>query len=544
MAPVGASHSDAALDGTVAEREKISQSWTSNVLTVTIILASIGWSVWGSFATQLPTDSVGILSSKYCGVWSLKAGAGEAARADDALIRSRKERRAGDYARACYGNRSVNSPSQCSLFSNQTIGYHSKRIPCPFVKKSMCAGNGLDDAIRFWTDPVDASIIGVNVDQRPKFKHTTICAPLNIDQGFVRKVTPADPQDDDIYQYYLGPVDGGQANFTFRTVGDPFYTRIPAYSVSTYESTPYGPDYDYWDPSADLDLDQAVVTQRGDRFMTILFISSCHIIYRGHSDDPIFPATLPHPENSGRYRNGDVRARPLVCIDWNEVCLRDDLCHTVEDEYPPKENPGYTVAYEFTRSALREATVYRSIKARLGNALIANERLADYESFRLPRDQWVEESEALFQTSLARIQWDAFDVAVGAGHDAEYYTDITPRWARNEKMCGMYKVQLPQGYANINFWPNFWICFSIALVVFLGCESPWGDFDDDLRPHFKGRPLFFDLIGIGICWLKRKVDGKLQKPQPPTAAAAAPPSAQSHPGQLQIEWPQQHMAQR
>lgn len=210
---------------------KIGRSWTSNGLTFVIILGSIGWSVWSSFATQLPTDSLGILSSKHCGMWSLEAGAGEAARADDALIRSRKERRAGEYARACYGNRSVNSPAQCSSFGNQTIRYHSKRIPCPFVEKSMCAGNGFDDAVLFWTDPVDASIVGVNVDRRPKFKHTTICAPLNIDQGFVRKVTPADANNDDIYEYYLGPVDGGEVNFTFRTEGDPFDTRIPVYSV-------------------------------------------------------------------------------------------------------------------------------------------------------------------------------------------------------------------------------------------------------------------------------------------------------------------------
>jgi hypothetical protein len=201
------------------------------LVTYATILASIGWSVWSSFATQLPTDSLGLLSSKQCGVWSLKAGAGEAARADDALIQSRKERRAGEYARACYGNRSANSPTQCSLFSNQTIGYHSKRISCPFIKKSMCAGNTLDDAMQYWTDPVDASVIGVNVDQRPKFKHTTICVPLNIDEGFVRKITPADPNDYDVYEYYLGPAGGGQVNYTFRTEGDPFDTNIAAYSV-------------------------------------------------------------------------------------------------------------------------------------------------------------------------------------------------------------------------------------------------------------------------------------------------------------------------
>lgn len=255
--------------------------------------------------------------------------------------------------------------------------------------------------------------------------------------------------------------------------------------------------------------------------MTIMFITSCHLIYRGQCEDPIFPATKEYPDGSGRYRKKDVRARPLVCIDWNEVCLRDDLCHTVEDEYPPEENPGYTVAYEFTRSAMRESTIYKSIKARLGNALVANERLGDYESFQLSPEQWLEESEALFQTSLARIQWDAFDVATGAGHDIKYYEDITPDWAQNRKMCGMYKFQLPQGYSNINFWPTFWICVSIVLVIFLGCESPWGDFSDKLKPHFKGRPLFFDLPGIGVAWVIGKLHSKKEQPaQDPEAAAS------------------------
>lgn len=95
----------------------------------------------------------------------------------------------------------------------------------------MCAGDGLEDAVRFWTDEVDASVIGVNVAERPKFKRTTICVPLNIDQGFARKVSPVGTNDDDKYEYYLGSTDGTEIDFTFVTDGDPFDTNIPAYSV-------------------------------------------------------------------------------------------------------------------------------------------------------------------------------------------------------------------------------------------------------------------------------------------------------------------------
>ena len=71
----------------------------------------------------------------------------------------------------------------------------------------------------------------------------------------------------------------------------------------------------------------------GATYLTIMFISSCRIIYRGSCEDYIFPVTEEYPRGSGRYRKGDPRARPLACIDWNEVCTNSGVCKSTEEEY-------------------------------------------------------------------------------------------------------------------------------------------------------------------------------------------------------------------
>lgn len=227
-----------------------------------------------------------------------------------------------------------------------------------------------------------------------------------------------------------------------------------------------------------------------------MFISSCRIIYRGACEDYIFPATEEFPRASGRFRNADVRARPLACIDWNEVCTHDGVCDSMEEEVE-----GYGVAYEFTRSAMRQSTIFRSVKARLGNALLANEKVGDYESFRLDPQQWIIESRALFNTSLARMQFDALDVAIGAGHEKapEFYEEVTPRWARG-KMCGLYKFQMPKRYANINFWLLMGVPLLVLLILGLGLEAGSGQFTRAERP-LVGHLLWFD-IGVRNCIIR------------------------------------------
>lgn len=204
-----------------------------STLALIAIIASVGWAVASSFAAQLPADTLGLLDSNFCGSWSLMPDLGESVRADDALRRSEKERRAGEYARACYGSRSVASPDQCTFFSTQSIDYKTSKVGCPFKDKSVCAGGNAPIARRFTTDLVDARQIGINTANATKFNRTSICVPLNLDQGYVMEIPPDKYHYDYRYEYHLGARNGSNfySNYTFRTSGDPFNTELPAYSV-------------------------------------------------------------------------------------------------------------------------------------------------------------------------------------------------------------------------------------------------------------------------------------------------------------------------
>lgn len=256
---------------------------------------------------------------------------------------------------------------------------------------------------------------------------------------------------------------------------------------SVYEATPY-PERNYWTPRRELDI-----IYPGHKYLSIMFISSCRIVYTGPSKDYIFHADEQYPHRRDRYWNPDPRARPLTCIDWNEVCTSEGHCSPMDEEHPE-----YGAEYEFTRTALRRSTTFKAIQFRLGTALVAQESVGDYESLPLDDHQWIIESQAMFNTSLARIQYDALDIATGVGHEKDPgpYDLETPQWAQG-KLCGIYKFQLPKGKANINVWATVGIAALVVLICVLGQETPVA-FGEDKRHWFKGNWMVIDLSVWGI----------------------------------------------
>lgn len=148
--------------------------------------------------------------------------------------------------------------------------------------------------------------------------------------------------------------------------------------------------------------------------------------------------------------------------------------------------------YEFTRSALRKSTTFHAIQFRLGTALVAQESVGDFESLALDPNQWIIEAQALYNTSLARIQFDALDIDQGVGHEKGSYKLDTPDWAR-DKLCGMYRFQLTKGYTNINVLATVFIFALVLLLIALAQQTCW-EFDDDMKMCFKGNWMVFDLI--------------------------------------------------
>jgi hypothetical protein len=159
-----------------------------------------------------------------------------------------------------------------------------------------------------------------------------------------------------------------------------------------------------------------------------------------------------------------------------------------------EEHSEYGKEYEFTRSALRKSTTFHAIQFRLGTALVAQESVGDYESLPLDDHQWIIESEALFNTSLARIQYDTLDIATGVGHEKDpgSYESETPSWARG-KLCGIYKFQLRKGYTNINVWATIGILGLVVLLLIIG-QKTRVEFTEDMKPWLKGNWMVFDLM--------------------------------------------------
>lgn len=258
--------------------------------------------------------------------------------------------------------------------------------------------------------------------------------------------------------------------------------------------------------------------------MTAIFISPCRIVYNGRCEDPLFLATddlgdfgLPN-----KYYREDPRARVLIAIDEMEVCRGNDV-----DCFPPYEsNPDFGIEYEFVRTALRRTSSFQSIQNRLGEGLVAAESISDFESRQLDKEQWIIESKALFNTSLARLQFNILDMATGnhpvgdvAGGFESAYENSTPAWAKRKmgSMCDNYKFNMSGPYTNINVWTLLILLVpSLLFVLSRNMNKPP---ETDEVPEIEGDWIVFDrMIWLAVKGV-RFVKSALSKPSSDTEEA-------------------------
>lgn len=215
------------------------REWASRLVSVAVILLSIAYAVAGAFITSIPSERFALSGSTNCGLWGLRDDANWAAQDEDDLIQGRKELRAGLYARNCYVQRAVAGLDQCKIFAEPRIDISTMTgLECPFVNSTYCSGSSFTTA-RFSTGMMDTKRIGLNFAQRPSINRTTLCVPLNLDAGFVKRLNNAHGQ----WGYDLGPVESDvdyKSNYTFEQSGDPFYYDVRAYTMRQVVSTPGG----------------------------------------------------------------------------------------------------------------------------------------------------------------------------------------------------------------------------------------------------------------------------------------------------------------
>ena len=217
------------------EIKRLSNAWFMASVTVILFIVFIVQAIAGALSANIASDSTGLVSSKDCGIWEFNPNTGSEAADLDDLDNQRKEARAAQYAKTCYGSAGKSGPLSCRLFYKQNIPFTTQhRQQCPFGlpdDEEMCL-SGPYSSVTFETGLVDASVIGINAWPTHKFKRSTTCTPLNVSSKFIVKVPEAD---ETRYRYYYGAKDG--TNATFETVGDPFEWLVPVYSVEYGVST-------------------------------------------------------------------------------------------------------------------------------------------------------------------------------------------------------------------------------------------------------------------------------------------------------------------
>ena len=201
--------------------------------TITIVLLTVLFGLFvaqaiaGVFSAKIASDKAGLSSSKYCGIWQFNEDAGGEPADRDDWYNYQKEARASQYARTCYNSQDPTEPFSCKIFYNQSIAYTTKtHQSCPFASSELCH-DGLYSAVSFDTGYVDASVIGINSAETPKFRRTTSCSPLNMSEPYVLRSSSG--TNSTAYQYFYGPKDN--ANHTYNTSGQPFEWLVPVYSV-------------------------------------------------------------------------------------------------------------------------------------------------------------------------------------------------------------------------------------------------------------------------------------------------------------------------
>lgn len=197
-----------------------------------------------------------------------------------------------------------------------------------------------------------------------------------------------------------------------------------------------------------------------------MFISALRIWYPKPSLDPVFSTdtSFSFPgDPDPYYYKADPRARVVACIDTHELCTPDEShCWSMGTNMSAE---GLPPDYWMMKLSMEKSRIFYSMITRLGNALIAQDKVSGYLSESLGDKHWMKEMERMFATSLARIQFDAWSIASGEdwARSEDGYDDQTPEEAGN--LCGIFKF-ISADYTNISIWSLVaWIVVPFLVMV-------------------------------------------------------------------------------
>ena len=116
--------------------------------------------------------------------------------------------------------------------------------------------------------------------------------------------------------------------------------------------------------------------------------------------------------------------------------------------------------------SIQNSSIYQALNKRLANALDATERIVSFTSLPLAPEQWKVEAIRLFETSLARNQIDARNIARGVLADVPGYIRVsTP-----PEMCQDTYLFISQGWTNVS--KTLYLIILVPSVVILVLAIP------------------------------------------------------------------------
>lgn len=152
----------------------------ASVTTLILIFFStfVGLQILAILMVQIVSGSDALSISPTCGYWRPDPNLNRSL-----LVDTDAETRAASWVDTCYDDRGT--LERCKQLPNRTTGYKEHDgFDCPFANHMCRLGNV--SALQLDTGIVSSAVLGINIPSPYFFRRRTTCAPLNVDEPYIR----------------------------------------------------------------------------------------------------------------------------------------------------------------------------------------------------------------------------------------------------------------------------------------------------------------------------------------------------------------------
>ncbi|KAK4168361.1 hypothetical protein QBC43DRAFT_341595 [Cladorrhinum sp. PSN259] len=355
------------------------------------------------------------------------------------------------YARSCYTNRAVDSPS-CNVLPVQQFQYTtSETEPCPFAEKRCLLGQ--DTSFRMITPWLDShEHFGINAppNQRVSIRRSATCSVLNVNDLTAK--APGSSQGSNIWYYFLGSSGLRSPNSPTYEVSDTnqnsnFPFKILSYTAVAYEQN----SIPGWQPIFDFN--------RTDADVSLFVLNQNSMIHPFPVDDPFFAAHRKQGPAAGIFNNNpfytaDNITTFMACAEQLQLLNNANNVTTALSSsiaiWYQRHNIGLSEVQSETAWRVL-SPVYLSLMGRgmytgQGEVLRASQSaFYTFMSERLPDTQWQVELQGWFEEALASHQLLAVSFASKNMEGLSPYAQVL-QYNASSITNGLCKTQLMRNH--------------------------------------------------------------------------------------------------